>query len=280
MRMNDSYSPGGSQPVTWINGHPIYAAHFLALGFVGSMLVTTILSALNLHTVLFWLSFQSVGVLQGQVWRIFTYGLVNHPNLSFVFEMLMLVWFGHELEKFFGRRTFFVLYACLYLLSPVLGTALGPWRPSQFAGESASFALFIAFATLYPNVGLIFSILAKWIAWVLVGIYTLQAVGARDVFGLVTLWATTGFAFGFVSYQQGKLRFPSLAIPGWSSWRRSRSPRERRAIPGPRAATPADSADVDALLDKIALSGIHSLTPKERARLDAAREELRRRNQR
>ena len=33
-------------------------------------------------------------------------------------------------------------------------------------------------------------------------------------------------------------------------------------------------AEVDALLDKIAQSGIASLTPKERAKLDAAREGL------
>ena len=31
--MSDSYSPSGNQPVTWINGQPIFAAHFLALGF-------------------------------------------------------------------------------------------------------------------------------------------------------------------------------------------------------------------------------------------------------
>jgi len=36
--------------------------------------------------------------------------------------------------------------------------------------------------------------------------------------------------------------------------------------------------DVDALLDKIAQSGFQSLTPKEKLRLESAREELLRRN--
>jgi hypothetical protein len=36
--------------------------------------------------------------------------------------------------------------------------------------------------------------------------------------------------------------------------------------------------EIDALLDKIAQSGIGSLTPKERARLDTARETLRKRD--
>ena len=50
--MSDSYSPSGNQPVTWIGGQPIYAAHFLAIGFVATMLVTTILAALNLNAAL------------------------------------------------------------------------------------------------------------------------------------------------------------------------------------------------------------------------------------
>ena len=37
-------------------------------------------------------------------------------------------------------------------------------------------------------------------------------------------------------------------------------------------------AEVDALLDKIARSGLSSLTAKERAKLDAAREDLGKRN--
>jgi hypothetical protein len=38
-------------------------------------------------------------------------------------------------------------------------------------------------------------------------------------------------------------------------------------------------AEVDALLDKIAQSGIGSLTAKERAKLDAARSEMKKRSQ-
>ncbi len=53
------------------------------------------------------------------------------------------------------------------------------WR----AGETGAFALFIAFATLYPNVALFFNLLAKWIAWILVGNYTLAAMA------YTTTWA-------------------------------------------------------------------------------------------
>ena len=53
-------------------------------------------------------------------------------------------------------------------------------RPMSQMGESAGFALFVAFATLYPNVAMLFNILAKWVAIVLVGIYTMMRLAAND----------------------------------------------------------------------------------------------------
>ncbi len=275
---------GGSseehQPVTWVNGYAIYAAHFVVLTFVVSMLATTLLMATRLAGALSWLPFSSGEVLQGQVWRIFTYGFVNPPSLWFVIDMVMIVWFGRELEKFFGRRTFFYLFGGIYLLSPLLFTIIGIWRPMNLMGESGAFALFIAFATLYPNVPLLFNILSKWAAAVLVGIYTLMHLASNNWTQLLTLWATCGFAFLFVRFHQGLIELPRIRL-----WQRK--PR-LRVLPDPKpqkraraesstiiSAPRTDAmAEVDALLDKIATSGIASLTPKERAKLEAAREGL------
>jgi hypothetical protein len=224
-----------------------------------------------------WLSYLSPNVLRGEIWRVFTYGLVNPPSLWFAIEMLMMVWFGREVERYFGRRKFFTLYACVYLIPPLLRTLIGTWRPTALAGESGAFALFIAFATLYPNAVMLFNLLAKWVAWVLVGIYALQALSVRDGLGIVTLAATVGFAYGFVRYQQGRFRLPSFALPS----RDSAGGNSQRETGSRRATAPApkDSqiVEVDALLDKIAQSGLSSLTAKERAKLDAARENLRKR---
>jgi hypothetical protein len=203
---------------------------------------------------------------------------VNPPSLWFVVEMFMLAFFGRELERFFGRRTFLTLYTSLYLLTPALFTLIGFIRPMELAGESAAFALFIAFATLYPNVAMLFNILAKWLAIVLVGIYTLMRLAANDWAGLISLWSTVGFAYGFVKFQQGAISLPRFRFP-------RRKPK-LRVLPDPVAKKPtvvgsskedATMAEVDALLDKIAKSGIASLTAKERAKLEAAREGLMRR---
>ena len=58
------------QPVTWWRGHPVYAAHFIVIVFVASMLVTTLLLFARVGPP------QVAGVQQRpcprQVWRIVT----------------------------------------------------------------------------------------------------------------------------------------------------------------------------------------------------------------
>ena len=272
--MNDYGSSEDQQPVLWLRGRPVYGAHFVVLVFVISMLGTTILNFCNLGPLLGWLQFVSADVLRGQVWRIFTYGLVNPPSLWFVVEMFMIVWFGRELEKFFGRRAFFGLYGGLYLLSPLVFALIGVWRPTLLAGESGGFALFLAFATLYPNAVMIFNVLAKWAAAVLFGIYSLIAISSRDVTGLISLWTGAAFAVGFVLYKQGR-----WSLPRFSFWPRSPKfrmlpDRERDQQPSAESPRGSSMAEMNALLDKIARSGLSSLTAKERAKLDQARADL------
>ena len=276
--MNSYGSSEEHQPITWIKGHPIYAAHALVLVFVVSMLATTILMGMGAQGLLSSLGFSSELVLRGEVWRIATYGLLNPPSIWFAIEMVMIVWFGRELEKFYGRRKFLTLYAGLYFLPPLVLTAFGLVQPNVLAGRSGSFGLFIGFATLYPNVAFFFNILAKWLAAILVALYTLVALSNRDMAGLIYLWTTVAFAHGFVRDQQGRFSFPSFASL------RSKPAPEPPARPASRSrssdpAGAATMAEIDALLDKIAQSGIGSLTPKERARLDAARSEMKRRSQ-
>lgn len=271
------------RPITYLHGYPIHAATLIVAGYVVTMIVTTLLMAAGLGDVAAtfgvgsWLKFSSTAVFSGEVWRFLTYGIWNPPSIGFVISMFMIVWFGRELERFFGRKVFLRFFAMLYLLQPLLYTLLGLFRPLDRVGETGSFALFIAFATLYPNVALLFNILAKWFAAILVGIYTLMALAAQDVIGLVTLWAAVGFAYGFVRHEQGRLTLPKIRFA-------NRKPK-LRVLPSPKAPPAIETddepaAEVDALLDKIAQSGMASLTAKERAQLEKAREALMRKDQR
>lgn len=269
-----------NQPVTWIRGYPLYAVHIVVAVFTASMLVTTLLMFGRASTFQSWMIFTSEGVLRGEIWRLASYGLLNQPSLGFVIDMVMLVWFGREVERHIGRRPFLQLYTCLYFVTPLVLTLIGLWRPTLFAGQTGSLAIFVAFATLYPDAMLLFNLLAKWVAIVLVGIFSLMALAANDFTHLITLWATTGFAHAYIRYFQGRLVLPSFKLP---------SPRPKlRVLPDPKpSAKPAAAAkisrensmaEIDALLDKIATSGIDSLTAKERAKLESARAALRRRD--
>jgi hypothetical protein len=265
------YDPSDEhRPVLWLHGHPVYAAHFLTLIFVVTMLASTILMATNAPWVLDRLTFRSDAVLRGEVWRVVTYGFVNPPSLWFAVEMLMLAWFGREVERHFGRRIFLQLYAGLYFLPPLLLTLLGLAWPTALAGEAGAFGLFIAFATLHPDAPFFFTLLAKWVAAILVGIYTLIALSTHDWAQLLSLWATTGFAYAMVRHEQGHFSWPRFGRSG-------RTEENVRPVAIVKPRVDAVSADIDALLDKIAASGIGSLTARERAQLDAARDRLRRR---
>jgi len=269
------------QPVTWVRGYPVYAAHLIVAVFVASMIATTIALAAGANAMLAWLPFNSGSVLRGEIWRVLTYGLVNRPSLTFVIDMFMIAWFGREVERVYGRRSFLSLYGCLYLVTPLLFTVFGFWLPTSLAGESGSLALFVAFAVIYPEAPMFFNLMAKWVAAILVGLYTLMALSGRDWTGLISLWATTGFAFSFVRWKQGRLVLPEFKLFEKKPQLRVLPDLPTKVEPK-RAAeptrTPALSKDatseVDALLDKIAQSGIGSLTAQERARLESARAEL------
>ena len=272
--MNGYDSSEDHQPVTWFRGYPVFAAHLIVVGFVASMFVTTIFAALKIDHLLDWLAFSSPHVLSGEVWRILTYGLVNPPGLQFACDMVMIALFGREVERFFGRRRFFALYGGLYLLTPFLFTVIGRWWPISRAGEAGAFGLFIAFAALYPNVPTYFNILTKWLALILVGLFSLMAIAARDGVSLLSLWTTVGFAHAFVRHAQGHFSLPSFKLFQSRPKLRVLPDPEPKKTSGPKVEKEPAMAEIDTLLDKIARSGIGSLTSKERARLDAAGAEL------
>ena len=273
--MNGYDTSDEQQPVTWFRGHPIFAAYFVAIIFMVSILVTTFINAFGAHAWLDKAVFDSRAVWRGEVWRILTYGLVNPPEggLFLLLTVFMVAWFGRELEKFFGRRVFLQFFSLLYLLTPALLTVVGLWRPSRTFGMTGSLALFVAFATLYPNALMLFNLLAKWVAAVFVVLYSLIALSQRDEITLISLWATTGFAFAFVRFHQGHIALPTVPFPRRKPALRVLPdlPEKKNTEPAAKAPKQATMEEVDALLDKIAQSGIHSLTAKERAKLDAAR---------
>jgi membrane associated rhomboid family serine protease len=285
------------RPLFWVRGYPLFATHAIVLVLVVSMIATTSLMAFGGSAVLEAVSYASARVLGGEVWRMLTYGLVNPPSLWFAIDMVLIVWFGRELERELGRRNFLWLCLGLYLAPVLLLTlAAGFGLGTSLTGQGGGFGLFIAFATLYPGALLLFNLQAKWAALILVGIYALIGVAQRDVAGLLSLGATAGFAYACVLQLRGRPLFPwritrpakpaaargtaakVIPFPTPASKPAARPVTAPTSRPAAASVPLADMAEVDALLDKIAHSGIGSLTAAERARLDAAHQSLKRRS--
>lgn len=261
-----------TQPLTRLGNLPIYGTTIVVAALVVGLVISALLGGgvamrmLAFHPELFW--------KEGQVWRALSYLIVGQVNFFTIFNLLFLYNFGRDCEQELGRARYFGFLALLIATPVVIATLL--WL-AGFGGIVAgsmhlSIALVIAFATIYPNVEWYGSILMKYVA---MGCLFLAAVGhlsERDSIGLASTLATCGVAFGYIR----AMRAGTLDGFSWPALFQ-RKPKFR-VLPSPAVRrTPAEdkvTSDMDELLDKIARSGMASLTAKERTQLEAARAEL------
>ncbi len=265
------------QPIGWMGRYPIHVATLLVLLHVVTMIGTAFAISLGRLDILGHLIFASNAVLGHlALWQFFTYAFVNRPSVWFAVEMFLLYSFGREVERFIGRRSFGALYMMLLLLPPCLATAAGTFMPTSFAGSSAlHFAVFVAFTAIYPNIELLFTIKAKWIAGALFSVFSLQQLAANDWTSLAVLWISTGAAFAFIARLRYGVNFSPFAL-----LRRLRFTRKLKPLAQPRRIVPRKITDedtvssIDPILDKISQHGIASLTLREREKLERARSAL------
>jgi hypothetical protein len=266
------------QPVAWMGRYPIHVTTLLVMIHVICMIIGCLLIAVGAGSFLGVLAFDSAQVLSaGRLWQIATYALVHSPSglIWFAIEMYMLFAFGREVERFIGRRAFIALYVLLLLVPPLFLSIWGLWQRTGLAGSATiHFAIFIAFAAIYPNVELFLRIMAKWVALIFVAAYSLQLLAYHGWSELAVLWLSAGLAYGFVELRGTG---PELAwLTQWKSRWRSKRALSVLPRPGPRRPVEPDNIyeSIDPLLDKISKSGINSLTASERRALDRARSRL------
>jgi len=268
------------RPVAWMGRYPVDVTTMLVGLHVSLAILTCILVAFSSGSVLSYLIFDSAAVWSGgQVWRLITYAFIHSPSgsglLWFAIEMYMLFVFGREVERFLGRRAYIALYLVLLLLPALVLTLWGLGTRTAMAGSGPlHFAVFVAFATIYPNVELLLRIMTKWVALILAGIGTLSALAAHDWQTLVVLWTSIGAAFLFV-----ELRGAGPELVWWNKFKGLIQPRPKlHIVQKQNAQRPVEQDDVyasvDPILDKISKSGIGSLTANERRQLDRARNRL------
>jgi len=265
------------RPVTWMGRFPVDVTTILVGIHVVLAILTCLLVAAGGAGLLGLMMFDSARVVgSGQIWRLATYAFVHSPSmlLWFAIEMYMLFVFGREVERFIGQRAYIALYAVLLFTPSLVLTLWGLGQRTGLAGSVAlHFGIFVAFATIYPSAELLLRITAKWSAVILGAIYVLQLLAYNAWTDLAVLLTSIAVGFCFV-----RLRGVGPELVWWENLKARLQPRPKfKVVPKPGPARRDDddiSEAVDPILDKIAKSGIGSLTPSERRILDRARDRL------
>jgi membrane associated rhomboid family serine protease len=256
-------------------------------------------------------------VLQGQVWRVVTYGFLHDFGWAHIlFNMLFLYWFGSELEDIYGSREFLGFYFAGLLLSglaylafalvkgPVIGAspvfdadgmivdlARKPFYPAALGASGAVTAVMVLFAMHFPTRTILLFFFLPVPVILLVVFNVLQdTIGLLGGSGRPVAFAAHlgGAAFGFL-YYKFQWRVTSW-LPSLSGLRLSR-PRPRlkvyrgepergqRVVQPVPAAEPEEhlEAELDAVLEKVARLGRSSLTEREQSVLNKASEYYRQR---
>jgi hypothetical protein len=248
------------------------------------MLVTAILESANANILS-----RAEFSLPGDAWTllsIVTYPFVGLMSFFTPLGIFCFYCWAVGIETHLGRRVIATLLILL-VLTPVAVGAFWWYVLHQPAGAGGNYllvaGLLTAFGTLYPN--------AEWRAWVpfkyivfaclLCG--SMMELAKHHWFTLACLWASAFVGFAYVRHaidQEYDDHVPLAARI--RSWFRSKPkfrvvPRIRDAD-AMRAREESDgdelSSDVDELLEKIARKGLSSLSAGERARLEQARENL------
>jgi hypothetical protein len=269
------------QPLTWVGRHPVHVTTLLCVAHVFSVVLACLLLAFGAGGILNVLIFDSAQVLSlGYVWQLVTYAFVHVPSgqslILFLVQIYMLFTFGSDVERFMGHRAFVVLYGLLLLVPTVFLSIVGFWiRLATADSVNLHFGIFVAFATIHPNVELfLLRIQTKWIALIFAAIGTLAALAYHDWASIIVLWTTVATAFVFI-----RLRGIGPELVWWEHFRSRFRRKQKFHVVRKADVRRIDESEnvhesIDPVLDKISKYGINSLTPSERRALDQARARL------
>jgi membrane associated rhomboid family serine protease len=205
------------------------------------------------------------GIMNGWLWQFVTYGLLHGGFLHLFLNMLGLFFLGPELERHMGTRTFLLMFVFCCVLGGLGWLALMyPYEGICVGASGGIFGLIGAFAGLFPNrqlTLLIFFVLPvtmpAWLMAVLFGLLQLAYLFNPGPSGIAyaahLAGGIAGFLFTRIIFKSRDYSAPVSTI--------------RRSMFAADSPTPEQ---IDAILDKVAREGIHSLTARERSQLQKA----------
>ena len=225
------------------------------------------------------------GIRHGFVWQFITYMFLHSTGnfLHIIFNLMVLYMIGPETERGLGSKHFLLVYMLSGTLGGVMWVLLGYEAPC-IGASGAMYGIVGAFAALWPRreitLLLFFVLPIRMRAWILAcGLAliefvfslstTLFAPGTGTVAHMVHLVGlVVSVAYVFILTHRNS-RF-SLRRPKWKVLDGGLRGTGQAYSPDDTAMGAIDPEVIDALLDKIANHGMHSLTARERAMLEAA----------
>jgi membrane associated rhomboid family serine protease len=223
-----------------------------------------------------YLALSKNGVSDAYAWQFLTATLLYGNPWHFLGNLLVLYILGRDIESILGQRHFLYLF-----LSGAIGGELGhlflmPAETLLYAASGGVAAVLIAYATILPELDLIawrvwrfsFHLKAKHVASAILFLSLVMLIVDRN--GVVIHSAIPGgLAAGWL--------YANLLGFGHASWVRRFFRKRREAAERVRRMSSAEfiETQVDPLLEKIARSGLQSLSRSERRLLLQAREKVR-----
>lgn len=250
----------------------------------GTLLVVCMLTGWGAAQALMWamdltdmrngLVLNQMGMVAGEYWRFLTFQLAHADLLHFLITMTVLLLAGREVEPVVGRRQLLGLFLVANLVGGATAYALQP-QEGVLGASSAAAAVLAAYATIFPEMelrGKLFYaipvcfypkhlvILTVTLAACALGFGWAGEVGPAGILvgtGLGWLWARS-FGFG---------------RPFWFQ----RAAEERRVTERRQERMTSEefiACEVDPILEKIARTGMRSLTRAERRVLERAKAKM------
>ncbi len=220
-------------------------------------------------------------------WQYLTAGFTHATNVQHIlFNMVGLFFLAPLVEQFYGSKEFLRLYLAMVVFSTLTWTVLaklGGAPDSSICGASGAIAgVVVLLALNFPKITVLFMFIIPMPMWVLgvlfVGMDMYGAFGGNRGSNVAYTAHLAGAAFAAVYYWRrwnltslsGRLSRPRLSL--------GRKPRLSVHRPDTDVGGVGNLAqEVDRILAKISSEGESSLTAKERATLEAASLEYRKR---
>ena len=256
----------------------------LILISVGAFVLELILSpsrALDPHFVgplADWLGLSWSDVCHGMLWQFVTYTFLHGSAWHLFMNMLGLYFVGNEMERRLGAQRFLYLYLGCGAIGGVgwLILSRGVVDATCVGASGAIFGIIGAFAALFPEERFVLfpipvPITARTLA-IGLGVLTLVLLlpGPSGIAHAAHLaGGLAGYFYGRQIAGSVKFHHPRHTAGGWSNLRAWFRRRRYHVVDAPRE-KPLDWAAVDAVLDKIRIYGVNSLTRTEKALLDRA----------